>query len=99
MEDGYTKGSNIPLKKYFEKLPDRKPVLVVMQIKPNAPSCDEPEKLTKFREELGNYPIVAFAIGCPGVTEAGEPVKYKVNKIYQRLNIEGFEPEEVDDEE
>ena len=99
VEYGYTKGSNIPLKKYFEKLPDRKPVFVIMLIKPNAPTEDEPEKLTKFRQELGGNPIAAFAIGCPGVTEAGEPIKYKVNKIYQRLNIEGLEPEEVDDEE
>jgi len=42
---------------------------------------------------------VAFAIGCPGIKEAGKAVMYKVNKIYQRLNIEGDEPEEDDDEE
>lgn len=31
--------------------------------------------------------------------KADKAVMYKVNKIYQRLNIEGDEPEEADDEE
>lgn len=98
VEEGFSK-KDIPVKQYFEKLSDRKPVLVIMLIKPNAPKEDEPEKLTKFRQELASKSIAAFAIGCPGVNEGSKPIKYKVNKIYQRLNIEGEEPEEVDDEE
>jgi hypothetical protein len=92
---------NIPVKAYFEYLPTRNPILVVMQIIPNEPKGEdpEPEKLKQFREELGEERILAFAIGCPGVREAGRAVSYKVNKIYQRLNIEGDEPEEDDNEE
>ena len=95
--DGQKK--HIPVRAYFEYLPARNPILVVMQIIPNEPDGDEPEKLSQFRGELGNAPIMAFAIGCPGIREAGKAVTYKVNKIFQRLNIEGDEPEEDDDEE
>lgn len=95
-EDGQKK--QIPVKAYFEYLPARNPILVIMQIIPNE-GGDEPEKLRQFREDLGDDRIVSFAIGCPGVREAGKAVTYKVNKIYQRLNIEGDEPEEGDDEE
>ena len=95
--DGQKK--HIPVKAYFEYLPTRNPILVIMQIIPNDPNGDEPEKLKQFRQELGDDRIIAFAIGCPGVREAGRAITYKVNKIYQRLNIEGDEPEEADDEE
>ena len=95
--DGQKK--HIPVRAYFEYLPTRNPILVVMEIIPNEPDGDEPEKLSQFRSELGNAPILAFAIGCPGIREAGKAVTYKVNKIFQRLNIEGDEPEEDDDEE
>ena len=95
--DGQKK--HIPVRAYFEYLPTRNPILVVMQIIPNEPDGDEPEKLSQFRGELGSAPIMAFAIGCPGIREAGKAVTYKVNKIFQRLNIEGDEPEEDDDEE
>lgn len=98
VEEGFSK-KDIPVKQYFEKLSDRKPVLVIMLITPNAPKEEEPAKLTKFRQNLAGKSIAAFAIGCPGVNEGSNPIKYKVNKIYQRLNIEGEEPEEVDDEE
>ena len=90
---------HIPVRAYFEYLPTRNPIFVVMQIIPNEPDGDEPEKLSQFRGELGSDPIIAFAIGCPGIREAGKAVTYKVNKIFQRLNIEGDEPEEDDDEE
>ena len=93
-----SKGRNIPVKAYFEHLPNRKPILVIMLIEPNSPKEKEEERLTKFRKELGDDCIVAFAIGCPGIMDSGKAVKFKVNKVYQQLNIEGEEPEEDEDE-
>lgn len=93
-----SKGRNIPVKAYFEHLPHRKPILVIMLIEPNKPKEKEEERLTKFRKELGDDCIVAFAIGCPGIMDSGKAVKFKVNKVYQQLNIEGEEPEEDEDE-
>lgn len=87
---------NIPVKAFFENLPSRKPLFIVMLIEPK---FEEKEKLRQYSEQLNGDAIVAFAIGCPGIKEAGKAVMYKVNKIYQRLNIEGEEPEEEDDEE
>ena len=87
---------NIPVKAFFENLPNRKPIFIIMLIDPK---FEEKPKLEQYSKELGESPIVAFAIGCPGKKDAGKAVMYKVNKIYQRLNIEGNEPEEDDDEE
>ena len=87
---------NIPVKAFFENLPSRKPLFIIMLIEPK---FEEKDKLRQYSEELKGDAIVAFAIGCPGIKEAGKAVMYKVNKIYQRLNIEGDEPEEDDDEE
>ena len=92
-------GREIPLKAYFRFLPKRKPLLVIMLIKPNEPSGKEEKVLSDYRESLGNNSIVAFAVGCPGVKDEGKAVKYQVNKIFQQLNIEGEEPEEEDDDE
>lgn len=96
-------GENTPLKAYFEYLPERKPVFIIMPIHPvdAETECgkEEHKKLTKFREELGNDHIVAFAIGLPGVTGIESAVHYKINKVYQRLNVEDSEEEEIDDAE
>ena len=92
-------GRDIPVKAYFRFLPKRKPMLVIMFIKPKEAEGEEEEMLHKYREALGDDCIVAFAVGCPGVKEEGKAVKYQVNKIFQQLNIEGEEPEEEDDDE
>lgn len=92
-------GRDIPVKAYFRFLPKRKPLLVIMFIKPKEADGEEEEMLHKYREALGDDCIVAFAVGCPGVKEEGKAVKYQVNKIFQQLNIEGEEPEEEDDYE
>ena len=99
-EDGEnSQGRSIPVKAYFRFLPKRKPILVIMFIKPNQPSGDEEKMLEDFREALGQDCIVAFAVGCPGVKDEGKAVKYQVNKIFQQLNMEGEEPEEEDYDE
>lgn len=92
-------GRDIPVKAYFRFLPKRKPMLIIMFIKPKEADGEEEEMLHKYREALGDDCIVAFAVGCPGVKEEGKAVKYQVNKIFQQLNIEGEEPEEEDDDE
>lgn len=92
-------GSSTPLKAYFEYLPDRKPILIIMPIQPEPAKGDEHQSLTKFREELGSNNIMAFAIGLPGIKGMESAVHYKVNKVYQLLNIEDSEEEEVDDED
>ena len=92
-------GRSIPVKAYFRFLPQRKPVLVIMFIKPNQPNGDEEKMLKDYREALGQDCIVAFAVGCPGIKDEGKAVKYQVNKIFQQLNMEGEEPEEEDDDE
>ena len=90
-----SEGRNIPVKAYFRFLPQRKPLLVIMLIQPQASD----DKTQEFINTLGNDSIVAFAIGCPGVKDEGAAVKYQVNKVFQQLNIEGEEPEEEDDYE
>ena len=94
-----SQGRTIPVKAYFRFLSKRKPMLVIMFIKPKEADGEEDSMLHKYREELGDDCIVAFAVGCPGVKEEGKAVKYQVNKIFQQLNIEGEEPEEEDDDE
>ena len=92
-------GREIPVRAYFRFLPKRKPMLVIMFIKPKDADGEEEEMLKKYRDALGDDCIVAFAVGCPGINNEGKAVKYKVNKIFQQLNIEGEEPEEEDGDE
>ena len=94
-----TEGREFKIKAYFQFLSDRKPVFIIMPITPKPATGDEKDQMTKFRSELGNDHIIAFAIGMPGVLEMENAVHYKVNKIFQRLNIEDQEGEEVDDAE
>lgn len=92
-----TEGREFKLKAYFQYLPQRKPIFIIMPIAPKEATSDENERMTKFRTELGNDKIIAFAIGLPGVQGMENAVHYKINKIFQRLNIEDIEEEEVDD--
>ena len=99
IDDEDSEGRDIPVKAYFRFLPKRKPMLVIMFIKPKEASGNEEKMLSNYRKALGDNCIVAFAVGCPGIKEEGKAVRYQVNKIFQQLNIEGEEPEEEDDYE
>lgn len=92
---------NIPLRAYFEYLPKRKPILVIMLIVPTPPESgkEETKKLRKFRDELGTDKMVAFAIGFPGVKEREKAKSYKVNKTYYKLYMEDDNEITEDDEE
>ena len=89
----------VPLKAYFEYLPHRKPLLIVMLVHPKeSTNPSEKQYLINFRKELGDDKIVAFAIGFPGLKAPGEAKKFRVNKVYYQQNMideaEGEEDEE-----
>lgn len=92
-------GRDIPVKAYFRFLPKRKPMLVIMFIKPKEADSEEEIMMQNYRKALGDDCIVAFAVGCPGVKDESKAIKYQVNKIFQQLNMEGEEPEEEDEDE
>lgn len=104
IEDGISeheaKNREVPLKAYFEYLPNRKPLLIIMLVHPKNAEDQSSEKdfLKKFRTELADNKIVTFGIGIPGVKEPEKAKKFKVNKIYYQLNMideaEGEEDEE-----
>lgn len=93
----------IPVKAYFEFLPERKPVLIIMLIHPKdkEEGKDEPLFLSKFREELGKNKIVAFAIGFPNAGESVADKYFKVNKVYYQLYMQddAESQEEIGDEQ
>lgn len=99
-EDGFSIDRTIPSKAYSEYLPNRKPILIVMLIVPKPPkeNEDEEQKLIKFRSDLGQSYIAAFAMGFPGVKGVDKAKHYKVNKVYYTQNLMD-EPEELDDED
>lgn len=99
------KGSSIPVKAYFKFLPERKPVLIIMLIQTEDKDNSEKDikesektKFKKFVEELGNDPLIAFAIGFPGCKNPGAIKHYKANKVFYEKNMID-EPDELDDEE
>lgn len=88
----------IPLKAYFQYLPQRNPLLIIMLLEPKIPKdCPDDKKVNKFVEELSGNKIVAFAVGFPGVEETPRMKKYKVNKIYYELNLQD-EPDEIEED-
>lgn len=95
---------SIPVKAYFEFLPDRKPVLIIMLIQAddkayNSTTANNTEK-TKFQQfvtELGEDPIVAFAIGFPGCKNVGLAKRYKANKVFYETFMKD-EEDELEDE-
>lgn len=98
-EGSNVQGRSIPLKAYFEHLPYRKPVLIIMLIEPIEPENNEAnKKVLEYIENLNGNKMIAFAIGFPGLKETGKTKKYKVNKTYYQLNMLD-EPDEIEDDE
>ena len=91
----------IPLRAYFEFLPQRKPILIIMLISPTPPEQGKEEtlKLKNFRKELGDDKMVAFAIGFPGVREREKSKTYRVNKTYYKLYMDDEYDNTEEDEE
>ena len=81
--EGKNENREIPNRAYFEYLPDRKPLLIIMLIEPvKVEGKDEKRKLSEYREALGEDKMAAFAIGFPGVKNVQNVKHYKANKIY-----------------
>ena len=83
------KKKDIPLKAYFQYLPHRKPILIIMLIEPEY--MEDPDKpngkaFKKFQEATGNDQLVAFAIGFPGLRGEESANEYKVNKTWLKVN-------------
>jgi hypothetical protein len=82
----------VPIKAFFQYLPERKPILIVMLIAPESQGAQtgngDSKALAQFREELGDDKIVAYAIGFPGVMDSGKSCHYKVNKVYYEMNLQ-----------
>jgi hypothetical protein len=98
-EEGKNEKRDIPNRAYFEYLPDRKPLLIIMLVEPKkAEGKDEKQKLIDYREELGDKKIVAFAMGFPGVKDAEKAKHYRVNKVYYQLFMQD-ESEDVEYDE
>lgn len=94
---------DVPVRAYFQYLPHRKPVLIIMLIEPKvdkAKSTDEKKNYAlKYCEELGGDMIVAFAIGFPGVQTADDAKVYRVNKTFYKLYMQDESEDETEDEE
>ena len=96
-EGSNVEGRSIPIKAYFENLPNRKPVLIIMLLEPIKPKNTEAnKKAIEYIENLDGDRMIAFAIGFPGVKETGKTKKYKVNKTYYQLNM--IETDEIEDD-
>jgi hypothetical protein len=97
--EGKNENRDIPNRAYFEYLPDRKPLLIIMLIEPKKLEAkDEKPKLINYREELGDNKMVAFAMGFPGVRDAEKAKHYRVNKVYYQLFMQD-ESEDVEYDE
>lgn len=97
--EGKNENRDIPNRAYFEYLPDRKPLLIIMLIEPKKlEDKDEKPKLIDYREELGDNKMVAFAMGFPGVRDAEKAKHYRVNKVYYQLFMQD-ESEDVEYDE
>lgn len=97
--EGKNENREIPNRAYFEYLPNRKPLLIIMLIEPKKlDDKDEKQKLIDYREELGDKKMVAFAMGFPGVRDAAKAKHYRVNKIYYQLFMQD-ESEDVEYDE
>lgn len=76
----------VPLKAYFEYLPNRKPMLIIMLLQPIKPEVDpkNPDKNKKaleYIEGLGEDRMIAFAAGFPGIKAGGNTKNTKLIKF------------------
>ena len=100
----YKRSQNEPLPRsypnsvWFKYIEDRKPLLIIYSVRPDTSAIESGEKIKDYLEEIGNDPILGFAIGFPAngsLTTTSK--KYKVNTTYMRQLFEqtGEEDEEL----
>ncbi len=83
---------------WFSTIENRKPLLIIYSITYDHTKKSDCPKLESYRAELGDNPIVGFAIGIPADRENSlRSKKYKVNTVYmqQLLETEGEEDEDL----
>ena len=88
----------LPNVAWYKFTENRKPLLIIYFIRPDTESKYKSEPaLEKYKELLGDQPIIGFAVGFPanGVREA-RSIKYKGNKTYQRQLFEDIIEEDED---
>ena len=102
--EAYKRAQNEPLPRsypnsvWFKYVEDRKPLLIIYSVRPDTSVTESGDKIRDYLEEIGNDPILGFAIGFPAngaLTTSSK--KYKVNTTYMRQLFEqtGEEDEEL----
>ena len=102
-KDKYNSTTKIPKKNFpnhvwFSMIENRKPLLIIYSITEDRTKVHEGKQLSEYKAELGDNPIVGFAIGIPADKENSlRSKKYKVNTVYmqQLLESEGEEDEDL----
>lgn len=89
---------SIPNNAWYKYIENRKPLLIIYFIRPDTESEHANDSdLCKYKEQLGEDPIIGFAVGFPanGAQEA-KGIKYKGNIQYQRQLFEDIIEEDED---
>ena len=78
---------NFPSNTWFRYVKDRKPALFVYFI-----DVEGENQIDLLRDELGEVPVVGFALGLPRNDEAAalSATRYRANKIYNWFSYGGF---------
>lgn len=98
----YSSSVSSPKKSYpnhvwFSTIENRKPLLIIYSITYDHTITSKDKKLESYRDELGENPIIGFAIGIPAdKANSLRSKKYKVNTVYMQQLLES-EGEEDDD--
>ncbi|MEG1400773.1 Z1 domain-containing protein [Bacteroides sp.] len=83
---------------WFSMIESRKPLLIIYSITYDHTVNSKDKRLENYRAELGENPIVGFAIGIPANSDVSvKNKKYKLNTIamQQRIESEGEEDEDL----
>lgn len=85
----------LPNVAWYRFVENRKPLLIIYFIRPDSESKYSDKLLQRYKEQLGESPIIGFAVGFPanGAQEA-KSIRYKGNLTYQRQLFEGMEEDE-----
>lgn len=96
----FKKGMTYPSDTWFRYVSDRNPLLLVYFVKVDDKNAEsKTEAMTAFKNEIGNTPVTAFAIGFPKNNDSTSVhrSRYKVNVKYNYF--EQYENENEGEEE
>ena len=87
----------LPNVAWYRFADNRKPLLIVYFIRPDSESEYSDKLLLNYKEQLGENPIIGFAVGFPANgPQNAKSIKYKGNLTYQRQLFENIEEEDED---